>query len=332
MREPFNTCRLLMRRAHHWFVPDSLEFAAKVRWRMRFDHNPLFIELQDKWSVRAYAGARGVRTAPLLHETTHPESLPFDSLPARYLIKASHGCGWNILGYDGGLYHFRDGRALVRPDGSLLDQAAASSFRLDRAGAVRQCRAWLAMRHRRREWAYQKIRPRIVVEAMLEAPGGGVLQDYRFYTFDGEVRAINIGSCLYRRRQENVFFDPAWRPIELTRYKESLPDPLPPRPDRLPEMLEIARRLGTGIDFVRIDLYDSTQGVILGEMTVYPSGGSEGTPTRCPVFNHWLGHQWDLPPERRRQALLWERLRRIRTCPRHLARRHLSWLRPDVKP
>ena len=54
----------------------------------------------------------------------------------------------------------------------------------------------------------------------------------------------------------------------------------------------MAAKLGRGLDFVRVDLYNTTRGVVLGEMTVYPEAGSMNTPTACPVFNKWLGDQW----------------------------------------
>ena len=117
----------------------------------------------------------------------------------------------------------------------------------------------------------------------------------------GAVKAIAVRSAAYRRNGENILFDPGWREIPLTIYRRKRPQTLPARPARLEEMIEMAQRLGEGIDFARIDLYDTTQGVVLGEITMYPYGGMPDSPTACPVFNKWLGDQWKL---RRRDALI----------------------------
>ena len=106
------------------------------------------------------------------------------------------------------------------------------------------------------------------------------------------MKAINIGSRTYRREKLNVFFYPDWSEIKLTAYKDAVPDPLPAKPDNLTEMIQIAERLGKGLDFIRVDMYDTTDGLVLGEMTVYPERGARRTPTACPKFNRWLGSQW----------------------------------------
>ena len=259
------------------------DLAAKIRWRMRFDRQPLYTTLQDKFLVREYAEQRGVGMAELLHVTDDPATIPFDALAPAFMIKATHGCGWNILGHKGHLSVCGDGSA--GEDGLLTP-----------AEAIAMCRGWLDAAHSPREWAYREIRPRIIVERLLSPRTGGELMDYRFYTFDGVVKAINVGSPGYRRDHVNAFYTPEWDLIPLSHYAEALPDPLPTRPETLAEMIRAAERLGKGIPFVRVDLYDTADGVRLGEMTVYPQGGLRGSPTGCIAFNTWLGSQWCTTP------------------------------------
>ena len=275
------------------------DFSAKVRWRIRFERNPLFVTLQDKFAVRAYAEARGVATAGLLHVTDRPETLLTADLPQNCMIKATHGCGWNILRRDGRYIRFGDGRlvsaaAVDENSPNSRNPEPAPAETLTQADVVETCRAWLSRRYSRREWAYHQIQPRIIVEELLQPASGPELIDYRFYTFDGVVRAINVGSPSYRRNHQNVFLAPDWQPIELSRYDEQMPDPLPTAPSIFPEMLDAAARLGAGVSFVRVDLYHTTKGIVLGEMTVYPEGGRRGSPTGCPRFNRWLGRQWSM--------------------------------------
>jgi hypothetical protein len=261
---------------------------------MKYDKNPLFVTLQDKYKVREYAKSREVKTANLLYVTDRPETIPFGELPPKYLIKANHGCGWNILCYNSELYLFGSGQYLANSDGSLLNTNSATQYKLRKAEAIRMCREWLTRRYCRIQWAYKHISPRIIVEELLVPKDDKVLKDYRMYTFHGVVKAISVGSAIYRRDAENVFFNPNWKEFKLTRYREKPPDPSPEMPASLGEMFEVAQKLGSDIDFARIDLYDTTQGVVLGEITIYPEAGFLYSPTSCPVFNEWLGDQWKL--------------------------------------
>jgi hypothetical protein len=271
------------------------DFAAKVRWRMAYDRNPLFPILQDKVAVKRYAHERGVATPRMFFVTIDPATLPFDKLPDTYFIKANHGCGWNILCDAGEFYFFGQGKELFDENGRLVSEARRAPLHLSRDQVVVLCRQMLGTRFEAGEWAYQVIPPHIFVEERLQQAAGGELLDYRFFTFDGVVQMIGVGSATYRRNGENVFFTPDWKPIALTQYRERLPDPLPSPPSRLAEMIAAAERLGKGIDFVRVDLYDSTRGVMLGEITLYPESGVPDSPTSCPRFNLWLGDFWRRP-------------------------------------
>lgn len=258
---------------------------------MLFDRNPQLVLLQDKHAVKNYARSRGVGTAAVLFATDDPATIPFDRLPERCFIKATHGCGWNILKEGETYYRYGHGNTLIKPDGSPDGRGVAAAG-ISREACVALCRQWLASVYSTREWAYAHIPPRILVEEALASRDGEELKDYRFYTFDGVVKAISVGSPTYRRRGVNFFVDSQWNEFVLSAYKEPRPAPPPKRPQTLPQMVAAAERLGGGVDFLRIDLFDATPGVVLGEITVYPEAGALGTPTSCRVFNRWLAGQW----------------------------------------
>jgi hypothetical protein len=271
----------------------AADFAAKVRWRMQHDRNPMLVVTQDKYLVRGHARSRGVATARLIHVAERVESMPFAALPSDCMIKASHGCGWNILRTGGAFFDYANGADFgAGADGRGMRSTQAP---LSAEEVAATCRHWLRQNYSPGEWAYTRMKPRILAEELLQSRRGGELMDFRCYAFDGVVKAISVGSPSYRRDKLNVFFDPDWTPIRLTRYRERLPDPLPAKPDVLREMLEAAARLGRGLDFARIDLYDTTKGVVVGEMTAYPEAGHAEAPSGCPHLNRWLGKQWKVP-------------------------------------
>src|SRR5512134_3795106 len=82
------------------------DFSWKTRWRMKNDRNPLFVVVQDKYGVKEYAQQKGVRIAETYYVTDKPQTIPFDSLPANYFIKANHGSKWNIYCNDKVFYYY----------------------------------------------------------------------------------------------------------------------------------------------------------------------------------------------------------------------------------
>jgi hypothetical protein len=269
-------------------APDAngdLSFSAKVRRRMLVDRNPVLAEVQNKFTVREYARLRGVRTAPLHSVIRNASELSMDAMPENCFVQASHGSKWNVMRRLGKWYLFADGATL---DSRRHLQHLSDGECLDLLGN------WLDSTYKPREWAYSVMEKHVLVGEILAPRHGPELMDYRFYAFDGQVKAINVGCASYRLRNLNAFFNSDWQLIPLTFYREPLPEPLPDRPDTLAEMLDVAARLGAGLDFVRVDLFDTVDGVVLGEITVYPEGGRVDSPTACPIFNQWLGRQWRL--------------------------------------
>ena len=283
----------------------AVDLAAIIRWRKRFDRNPLFVRVQDKFAVREYAAERGVATAEVLHATDDPGTIPFTDLPSSYMIKATHGSGWNILCLNSQHYLFGDGTDFVELLESQDPMSAPGQRRLSREEVVEVCQGWLRTAFMPAEWAYRHIPPRIVIEPRLTQRRGSELLDYRFYTFDGVVKAVNVDSPRYVRDKLEAVFDADWNLVELSRNDEVVPDVLPAEPETLADMTAAAGRLGKGLGFARIDIYDTAGGIILGEITIYPQAGGRGTPTLCPHFNRWLGDQWALTPTQRRQVVAW---------------------------
>lgn len=271
------------------FPGTTRDFSWKTRWRIKHDRNPMFVVVQDKFKVKEYARERGVKTAKTYYVTDKPETIPFDSLPDTYFIKANHGCKWNIYCKNKEFYYYGDGE-------DLIGRKNLEEHKLTRERVVEYCNVWLRSTYSKREWAYRNILPRIMAEEVLEQRGGDELIEYRYFTFGGQVKAIYVDSATASVNLQRKFVDPNWKEFHLKNLKEKVPHILPDRPETFSEMLEAAERLAQGFDFIRVDLYDTTQGIVLGEMSVYHNGG-EPMPTPDKDFNKWLGDQWVLPSE-----------------------------------
>ncbi|MDZ7842281.1 MAG: ATP-grasp fold amidoligase family protein [Gammaproteobacteria bacterium] len=232
----------------------------KVQWRKLFDRNPLFPVFLDKIDVRDFvADTAPELSAPrILWTGTDPDSIPYESLPARYVIKPNCRSGDR---------HFVMGPADVNKE-----EIAA------------KCRQWLSRPFGRKvgEWGYLPVRRRLLIEEFLatHAEEDGVT-DFRFHVFDGRVHMISSDSSRLEHATRiplgnNTFYDRTWNQlpfIKVNRQSE-IAKPLS-KPTQMDSMIASAEKLGAGIDHVRVDLYLAGDRPHFGEITVYPLSGME---------------------------------------------------------
>ena len=259
--------------------PLTAPFADLVRLRMDRDRNPLLPVLADKLRVKDWARSHGVATAPVVWDGPRGQPIPWDDLPSSCYLKANHGSGWNLRYHDGVITFFQDGK-VPEAQRRVLTRSSAQSL----------AESWLRRHFSLRQWAYKPIPRRVFVEKPLVDRTADELQDYRFYVFAGKVRAANLGSPTLRQRGQAAAWYADGRPWVLTRGQQILVEH--PVPSTWEDLKRTAETLAAGLDFVRVDLYDTSGGIVLGEMTFYPEAGGRNTPTACPVFNQWMADCW----------------------------------------
>jgi FkbM family methyltransferase len=236
--------------------------AYKLRYRL-----PLLSTLADKCAVRAYVQARvgGDHLIPSLGCYDSFADIPVASLPRRFVLKATHGSGWNIFCHDK----------------AAFDWAAAQS----------QMDEWLATNfHMRfREWAYRDVRPRIIVEEMLLDQYGQLPPDFKFFCFDGQPRLVQVDFDRSRNHTRS-FYDLQWKKLP---FRLQYPDHEAPieAPATLPAMLDVAGKLSQQLPFVRVDLYEIASTVRFGELTLYPEAGFGVF--EPPIWDETMGEWFD---------------------------------------
>lgn len=141
-----------------------------------------------------------------------------------------------------------------------------------------------------------------IVEELLRPAAGtlGVIPpDYRFYVFGGEVALIYVTDL-------NVLHPGVLRPTQLAHYTSDwTPSLFPMRvgyretcdfspPASLGQMCAMARDIGRDCQtHLRVDMYDTDKGAVLGEVTLYPSAG-----LRFNVYGEaMLTQAWELFPD-----------------------------------
>ena len=238
-------------------------FCRMITWN-RGDMPPRFTQLADKYAVRAHvASTVGEKhLIKLLWHGDDPRAIPFDLLPAEYVIKPSHAAGQVIIvkGY------------------------------ADRDEIIRIVSGWLASNYywHGRESQYYGIPPRIVIEEYLANEDGSPPLDYKFYCFNGVPDQIIVRNHAH---DIHPIFDTTWNLLDLV-VSNCTARPLVPKPANLEEMLALAAKLSTGFGFVRIDLYNVKGKVYFGEFTFTPAAGIIKYVPESWDLKH--GEKWDL--------------------------------------
>lgn len=260
------------RRVHGHF-PSLLRprtFNEKILHRILFDRSAFLTRCADKAAVRGLvAGKLGEAILPRLYcLTADPEAIPFDDLPGRFVVKPTHGSGWVEI---------------VREKETL-----------DRAALVARCKAWLGESYyrRTREWAYRDVPPRILVEEFID-DGRETPNDYKLFVFGGVVRLIHVDTHRFGEHRRDLYtadWREAGQHIDPSR---KIAGPLQ-RPPHLAEMIAAAQTLGRGIDFVRVDFYDTPDRLYFGELTMTPGCGLNAFLPR--ELDLRLGRYWTRRP------------------------------------
>lgn len=226
-------------------------YSEKLMWLKLNDHKPEYTTLVDKYAVKKHVaeiiGEQYV--IPTLGVWDKPEDIEWDSLPEQFVLKTTHGGG---------------------NTGVVICKDKAT---FDKEKAVAKLRESLKQDIYRtlREWPYKNVPRRILAEKFIEAENND-LPDYKFFCFDGEVKALFIGT---ERGTGNVkfdYFDADFNHLDLVQTHPMSGKQIE-KPACFEEMKEVASNLSKGIPHVRIDLYEVKGKVYFGEYTFYHHGG-----------------------------------------------------------
>ncbi len=226
-------------------------FSEKIWHRMLCNRDPLLTLVSDKFRVRDYIAQKGGSDylIPLLWYGDNPENIPFEDLPNKFVIKANHGCGYNI----------------IVQNKTLMDIPQIKN----------QLRKWLNENFCQEKglgitWAYKNITPTIMIESFLDN-NGQVPEDYKFFCYSGRAEFIQVSYDRFGDASERIVTCD-FEPLELYNGQKLYPGQVV-SPDNYKDMLRIAESLAHGFDFIRVDLYSVGGRIYFGELTCYPAGG-----------------------------------------------------------
>ncbi|WP_394201383.1 ATP-grasp fold amidoligase family protein [Marinagarivorans algicola] len=227
-------------------------FNEKIQYRKLYERNPLFITCADKYAVREYVTQKigNHYLIPLIQVIDSVDTINFASLPEQFVVKATHGSGWNM----------------IVKDKSKID-FPAMQYQLGK---------WLLKNFypRQLEWHYKNIKPQLVFEEMILDASGNIPTDFKFHVFNKKNETeiyIQVDSDRFGAHTRD-YFTTSWEKLKLA-VKCPNSNEEPQKPKNLEEMIEVARKLSEDFNYVRVDLYSVDNAIYFGELTFSPEAG-----------------------------------------------------------
>lgn len=222
----------------------------KLQWIKLYDRRPEYTTMVDKYAVKQYVANRigEEYIIPTLGVWEKPEDIEWNKLPYQFVLKCTHDSGGLV----------------ICKDKSKLDKDAAmdklrKSLRRDYYKASR-------------EWPYKNVPRRIIAEKYMEDSKLGDLPDYKFFCFDGVVKALFIGTERGTGDVKFDFYDADFNHLDLVQT-HPMSGKILPKPENFDLMKELASKLSIGIPHVRVDFYNINGRIYFGEMTFFHHGG-----------------------------------------------------------
>lgn len=251
-------------------------FNEKLQWLKLNDRKDIYTKMVDKYEVKAYVAdiIGDEYIIPTLGVYDKFEDIDFSSLPDKFVIKCTHDSGGVVICKD------------------------KSSLNIDVArDKINKCLK-RNFYYIGREWPYKNVKPRIIIEELIEDNKNEDLNDYKFMCFDGQVKCSFV--CTDRRDPDGLkvtFFDKDWKKMPFERHYPSSVK-LIEKPKNYDKMIELSEKLAKSLNFVRIDFYEVNGKMYFGEITFFPGCGlEEFTPEE---WDYKLG-SWIELPERKQK-------------------------------
>jgi len=238
----------------------------KINWRILNDHRDLWVWTCDKLAMKEHV--RELAPRALIPRTIWAgmdvAELADLTIEGRWILKPNNGSGVVIAGEG-------------QPDVSDL---AARTAQWDREFQ------WRTLG----ETAYLGASPVTILEEWI-GDDANPPDDYKLFVYEGVVRYIHAHDGRLGTHRASMY-SPDWTRITADQRGILPHEHDLPRPAHLEAMIEIAQQVARDFDFIRIDLFDTPEGVWFGETTPYPWSGAR--PFVPESFEREAGDHWRL--------------------------------------
>lgn len=253
-------------------------FNEKLQWLKLYDRRPEYTMMVDKYAVKEYvANLVGKQyVIPTIGVWNSPEEIDWDILPNQFVLKTTHGGG-------------NEGVVVCKDKTTFNRSVACDKLR-------KSLNQDLYKIHR--EWQYKDVKKRIIAEEYKEDSKTHSLDDFKFFCFDGEVKALFVATGRQEYDEPRFdYYDANFNHLDLIQHHPMSGKNIP-KPKSFEEMIKVAQVLSKGLPAVRIDLYEVDGRVFFGEYTFTHHGGH--VPFHPEKWDYTFGSWITLPPKYRK--------------------------------
>ena len=220
----------------------------KLQWIKLYDKNEWMPKCCDKYAVREYIEKMGCTELlnTLYWHGTNPDSIPYDDLPNKFVIKVTHGSTFNII---------------------VTDKS-----KLNKDETKKKLQQWLNAKFIPcyGEWFYGKIPPQIIIEQFLEDGHGNDLYDYKVFCFNGKAKLVDVHCGRFGTHKRNIY-DMNWN-LQKVNFKYDNFDGVE-KPEVFDELIEKAELLSSTFHHARVDFFIVNKKIYFGEITFTNGAG-----------------------------------------------------------
>lgn len=243
-------------------------FQEKLQWIKIYGKLERFAPYTDKYQVRQFVKERIGESYlnTLIGVYKNVDEINFNSLPPCFVMKATHGSGWNVI--------------------------ASDKSKIDWNRAKLNMRKWLRSNYYAKtgERNYKPLKGRVIIEKYLRDRSGD-LKDYKFHCFHGKPMYVTVHGGRLKGGRKSDVYDMNWNRLPFKfENKNNFPKPVM-KPKRFDKMIEVASELSKDFAYVRVDLYYTNDKIYFGELTFVPAGGYSRSPL---AYGELLGSLLDL--------------------------------------
>lgn len=256
----------------HGYTPDLEEpkkFSEKLLKRCLDDDDPHYriygLKLFAPYFLKS-RNIQGLKFPERLKVTRHMEPSDFDDLPGSFVIKSSFGSGLNEI---------------VLCKSQLQIEAVCQRFNSQRDKILN------ARGNPDPENCF--IFEKLLTDTNLDTP-----DDYKFHCFHSDNGTftffLQIDTDRYGAHRQTIF-DQIFNVTDMQFGVRPPHEQVPKRPENFADLARIAKEISVGFDYVRVDLYNTIEGVFFGEITPFHQGGMGAVSPK--KWDDHLGALWD---------------------------------------
>lgn len=250
-----------------------IRYTEKLQWYKLYYRDQLMTKCSDKYEARSYVEEKGLGKylTELYGVYEKVDEIDFDVLPNAFAIKYNNGSGSNIFVRDKSTENLDEIKNAV----SKWEKIRKTDYG--------------------REWCYYGVKPRIIIEELIDRDDNNDIPDYKFFCFNGKVKYLYTMINYVDNHKDGrcSFFTPEFEKLPYRRSEFKEIDTQISKPYKFEEMIKIAEVLSKDFPHVRVDLYNIKGRILFGELTFYnASGYTVFTPDD---FDFILGKEFNLP-------------------------------------